>query len=370
MKKLSVDRHIPGLDGIRAVAVMGVIGHHLGLWRTGRTFSLLAFGWTGVELFFVLSGFLITSILLTDKDSLHYFSIFYSRRSLRIFPIYYLLFFALLAWSVLSGASVSDWQWFATYTQNWLYASSETWANDGRIHFSWGASHTWSLAVEEQFYLLWPLMVRNLSSRSLLRLVFGLIVIGPLSRYASLAMTGRWWAGYTPLFCQVDMLAWGALGAICHHERLFLRDRDSLARFGLIIGAGAAMFARFGRDSIASPAAMFYSIKGQTFYAFLGPFFLCLLIVAMSRGLLSKALELHPIRYCGRISYGLYLYHWPILVLVESVTSWSWGYGSKYFVTVGGTFIVAAASYRWIERPILNSKDRLFPRPNEPSTGT
>jgi peptidoglycan/LPS O-acetylase OafA/YrhL len=346
------------------MAVVGVIANHLGLYNI-RIFYVSAFGWTGVELFFVLSGFLITYILLVDRNRNRYYSTFYSRRALRIFPIYYLVFLSLLVASLLCGQSVTDWPIFATYTQNWLYAFSDTWTNDDRIHFSWGAAHTWSLAVEEQFYLLWPVMVRKLSIRYLGLLTILLILVGPTSRYVALALTGRFWSAYTPLFCQVDMLAWGALGAIIYSENLFQRYYiEFFAKCCMAFGVTMITFVffRYGAGVILSP----WSLKGQLFFASLGPFYLSLLAVAMSGGFLTRTLEAHPIRYCGRISYGLYLYHWPVLLLFGSVVGTNFDSGRSILfssvIILVGTFIIAAASYRWIESPILKAKDRVFPR--------
>lgn len=351
-------RHIAGLDGLRGSAALAVIGCHL--HAPG-----CAFGWSGVTLFFVLSGFLITGILLEDKHSEGFYSTFYARRSLRIFSIYYLAIIALFL--IERG---SDWPYFFAYSQNWLYAVSQTFADDGRIHFSWAASHTWSLAVEEQFYLLWPLAVRNLSGPRLLKLALAMIVIGPFSRFIAVAATGHWWAGYTPLPCQVDMLAWGAFGAIA--LRQFDRGRiEGLASVALLIGIAvlAGVIASYGHYALQSPAVIL-SPKGQAFFAFLGPLYLSLLIVAQRGRLVGRLLDTKALAYCGRISYGLYLYHWPILVAVAAAA------GSASFaadwrpaaLVVPITFVFAAISHRFIETPLLATKDRLFPRDSTPTS--
>jgi peptidoglycan/LPS O-acetylase OafA/YrhL len=351
--------HIAGLDGLRAVAALGVVAFHLGLHDTSRL-KFVAVGWSGVNLFFVLSGFLITTILLQDRNNKHYYSPFYLRRSLRIFPIYYLVLSIMIFWSVSEGRSVSEWPRFATFTQNLLLSGKRV------SDFAVSLGHTWTLAIEEQFYLLWPLAVRNLPTRLLKRVVIVLILIGPISRYfaawryeediykASIAY-------YAHLFCYFDMLAWGALGAIVYHEQTFGRDRiEFVAKCGLALGAaiiGCIIF----RDGFASINDSFYSGWGQLVFSSCGPIYLSLLILAMSGGMLTRALELRPVRYCGRISYGLYLYHYPVLIFLAEMNyrSSEW---ERRFIVLGATFAISAASYHWIERPILKAKDRFFPR--------
>jgi peptidoglycan/LPS O-acetylase OafA/YrhL len=287
-----------------------------------------------------------------------------------IFPIYYLVFAALLISGILLGQRVSDWPFFATYTQNWLYAGSATFDDDGRIQFPWGMSHTWSLAIEEQFYILWPLAVRNLSPRNLFRMALVLIALGPFSRCVAISFTGRWWTAYTPLFAQIDMLAWGALGAIVYAEKLVPRWRaEFYAKWAFAAGSITLAFGAWrSAATLAHPGALLSSLEGQIIFASLGPLYLSFLILAMRGDRLTRSLELRPIRYCGRISYGLYLYHWPILVFIESMIGVQFGIWTA--IAVASTFVVSAASYRWIERPILSAKDRIFPRqaPNSATT--
>jgi peptidoglycan/LPS O-acetylase OafA/YrhL len=147
----------------------------------------------------------------------------------------------------------------------------------------------------------------------------------------------------------------------------FPRQRiEFFSRCGLALGIVVIAFAflLFGAGAVASPFLLARPLY-QIFFAFLGPFYLFLLIIAMSGGVLTRILESPPIRYCGRISYGLYLYHWPILVLVDSVADLK--IGAKSALTIGATFVVATLSYHWLERPILNAKDRLFPRQKQKS---
>jgi peptidoglycan/LPS O-acetylase OafA/YrhL len=157
-KITSALRHVPELDGLRGVAILMVLFYHSCADAPRWAQWLLQYGWAGVDLFFVLSGFLITSILVRTKDSPEYFRSFYVRRILRIFPLYYLamfLFFGvLLPLRHANGASLEissgEQIWYWTYLVNW---------HDSSRHMVSPLIHIWSLCVEEQFYLIWPLVI-------------------------------------------------------------------------------------------------------------------------------------------------------------------------------------------------------------------
>ena len=178
---------IQALDGLRAIAIALVIFNHYlprVLIASGKGSSVILemSGWagSGVDLFFVLSGFLITGILINAKGSSNYFRRFYWRRSLRIFPAFYaLLLFALVAWPIIFRRI--SFPWFALYLRNWFGADR---ASDGTL------GHLWSLAVEEQFYIAWSVVVYLCPRRHLLRLILALIVTAPLIR------AGMHYAGY------------------------------------------------------------------------------------------------------------------------------------------------------------------------------
>ena len=156
---------IPALDGLRGIAIILVMLHHFTYYRPTSGIdaligSVLFFGWTGVDLFFVLSGFLITGILLDTRGSERYFTSFYARRTLRIFPLYYLVLFLAFVvlpkfpavHPVLAGQADVPPQW-----PYWLYLTNFSIADRGWVH-GW-VDVAWSLAIEEQFYLVWPLVI-------------------------------------------------------------------------------------------------------------------------------------------------------------------------------------------------------------------
>jgi peptidoglycan/LPS O-acetylase OafA/YrhL len=219
-------KHIKALDGLRGIAILLVLVHHLLQYRQdpsllGRIINGVAgVGWSGVSLFFVLSGFLITGILFDSKGGENYFRNFYARRTLRIFPLYYL--FVLLCtvvfplWSVTAAAKPADssWMWWC-YLGNYHYAfhhsTSEGWLNA-----------FWSLAVEEHFYLIWPAFVFLLNRVTLMRVAACCMVLGECCR-AYFILHHNVYAPYVWTPCRMDDLALGALVALA------VRGADGLA---------------------------------------------------------------------------------------------------------------------------------------------
>jgi peptidoglycan/LPS O-acetylase OafA/YrhL len=329
-----------------------VIAFHLAI----RGFSL---GWTGVLLFFVLSGFLITRILAHDKSEPHFFARFYSRRALRVFPIYYLLFASVVSVALIRGwHPLSDWPWFACYLQNWRLAQT-SFSPD----FPDFLNHTWTLATEEQFYILWPLLV-FLCPRTVLRFVIvGLIVIGILYRTAVVLGEQNVYEVFAPFPGSVDFLAWGAGATYLlrgkHPGRLAIGARVAFA--GLAICVGAIVIAH-GLNSFWIPEDYLRSVwTGVLFPALLGPLFASLLLVVYTDGgLIVRVLEWSPIRYLGRVSYGLYLYHWPIILAVQMVADrWLHILGAQLIkcpLVISLTVIVAIFSFEFVERPLLALK--------------
>ncbi|NQV27245.1 MAG: acyltransferase, partial [Rhodopirellula sp.] len=211
--------HIPALDGVRGIAILMVMSHHFTIIGSANPVEkavsgVLQLGWAGVDLFFVLSGYLITGILLDSKRSPHYYRNFYARRVLRIFPLYYAV--VLLTFLVLPRLDGSLAQilsntegsigWYITYLSNFAMSRGN--------HFGYGMLNvTWSLAIEEQFYLVWPLFVCVMRPQTLLRLCLSLIVGAPLLRLSLVLQSASWVTVYTMPFCRIDALAFGALVA-------------------------------------------------------------------------------------------------------------------------------------------------------------
>jgi peptidoglycan/LPS O-acetylase OafA/YrhL len=341
-----VDRlsYIRGFDGLRALAALAVIGFHLQL-------PGMSLGWVGVHFFFVLSGFLITRILLSTKDEPGYFRNFYAGRSIRIFPIYYLTFIAVIGVALARGWNLRDWPAYALYLQNWVLSESQF-----APAFPPYLDHTWSLASEEQFYLLWPAVVYITRSRTLAVTCVALIILAPISRAISV-VGGNPSAVFAPLPAVVDCLAWGALTvlALQFGKRLM---GIALYALSLLAIAAVVIVLHIGIANFWTPQGWALSMSGGVVFpsllASLGT--TLLIIVYFDAGWISRALEWLPLRYLGRISYGFYLYHWPILVVVRRLLGLT--RIQEIGVVVIVTMLAATASFELIERPLRRLKRR------------
>ncbi|HMK29165.1 MAG TPA: acyltransferase, partial [Terriglobales bacterium] len=206
-------KQVPSLDGVRGVAILLVLLLHFSKlvnWYPQQ--KAFAVGWVGVNLFFVLSGFLITGILLDAKGGQRYFSNFYARRTLRIFPLYFAflaLVLLLAPWFVSSpmlSALYREMPWYLTYLFNWRAASGGP-----------PLGHLWSLSVEEQFYLAWPLLV-YIASRRTLRMICSILIVGSfVFRVVAVGSGFPRFAYFATPAC-MEELAYGALGALLVRE--------------------------------------------------------------------------------------------------------------------------------------------------------
>lgn len=338
---------LPQLDGLRAVAIGLVLVHHLLPLPTGTP----PLGHVGVSLFFVLSGFLITRILLDGRGGGlgEQFKAFYARRALRILPPY----FALLGVLWLVGVRHIDDRlpWHAAYLSNWLFT-------DGKVLRQGGLDrHLWSLSVEEQFYLVWPWLMLLLP-RVTLPAVF-LICIAGAALWRAFAwhmmLTQGWsdgWLAYTTP-AHLDLLAIGGLSAFLWHWR-HLRTAAWIALVAgtpfVVLDYGA------GRTDWLIDWRIWFS---QTSLALL--LVGLTMLVATGRG---RVLSWGPIVYVGTISYGMYLVHTftgeMARRLLDRPGDGGWVVG---LTACAMTFAIAAASWHGFERPILRLK-RFVPYPH------
>ena len=212
-------RRIPQLDALRGIAILVVMFHNEGgVFPSLQLSRVFASGWMGVDLFFVLSGFLITGILLDAKGSAGFFRNFYARRCLRIWPLYYaVVLFMFVGVPLLRPGLTSmiferssPWWAYPLYLQNFLIPHSS-----GAIG---PLGVTWSLAIEEQFYLIWPLVVRYLSTARLRVLCLAVIAVSPFVR---LLLSTEHVDLYTDIFSRLDGLMWGAFVAALVREPAF-----------------------------------------------------------------------------------------------------------------------------------------------------
>jgi peptidoglycan/LPS O-acetylase OafA/YrhL len=364
---------IPGLDGLRALAFLLVFALHTGY---------LQIGWVGVSLFFVLSGFLITGILLDMKRSFKsrdYFFKFYGRRFLRIFPLYY--FYLLLV------VLLTTWLLSVRYRPNYMQTTlDQVWYAVAYVYdFFFGTAafqhsnfldHFWSLSVEEQFYIFWPLLILLVPEKYLKKLFILFIFLGPLFRlvfffiYASgefrfLAETPSH-AVYPLPFSHMDAFALGA------YISRFPISRAKTQFFVLLAVLPVVGFAAqyLATGEIGAVSAFGYPLLLPEAYQFIWGYTLlnylfAVVIYGVARERWAvRFLEQRPLRYLGRISYGLYVYHYPIVWFAGRIAD----LGVEppilkpltALIALAGTILMASLSYSLIEHPVLNLKDRYF----------
>lgn len=349
------------LDGVRGLAILAVLVSHYFPERSpvGRSFH---WGRFGVLLFFVLSGFLITRLLLQGRAAVERgetttseaFRVFVIRRALRIMPIYYLT----VALAALAGYApiVDNLFWHLTYTGNIAMAYF-----DAKLA---QATHLWSLCVEEQFYLVWPIAVLLVARRGLVALTAALIASSFLFE-AWGALSGRTWE-QTHLVIQgcMDALGLGAWLALAWREGGAAAAR--LVNRFLWFGLPLFFFSQGFRWSVGIDGVdrLEYRLTSDIGMASMS---LAVVFVATTRGALVRALEFGPLVALGRVSYGVYLYHLFLIAVGRWLSAdHDWPAlrpgATMFFVYSAISIAVATVSWRWIEKPLNDYKER-FPYP-------
>jgi peptidoglycan/LPS O-acetylase OafA/YrhL len=360
---------IPELDGIRGLAIALVLAHHL-FAQTIRAapgtvaadlVTAMSLSWSGVDLFFVLSGFLIGGILLDAKESKNYFRTFYARRVGRIFPAYYCILGVLI---VLAGIGAFPYRaprvipvWsYLTYTQNFPMAIF-------RIFEPEWIGATWSLAVEEQFYLILPLVILLLSRRSLAVSIAACVAMAPAFREYLHLHGAHFLAIYTLLPCRMDSLLLGVLVAsAARNERLWALFGKYKLVFVLalvLLGCALAELSLQNRDN---------TIMSGVGYSLIALFYACLLatVIWFPDSLFGRLSRLRPLRHLGGIAYGVYLVHPAINLLAHGFFLHALpvidGVKSLGVTLLGLALSIGVALLSWehFERPIVNSVRRHF----------
>lgn len=364
-------KHISAMDGWRGLAVLLVVVWHYGQHGYAKPPPWITVGWTGVDLFFVLSGFLITRILLATKGKARYFRNFYARRSLRIFPLYYaVLIFVYLAWPLLhrDRPHIGDVLPFASYLSNYVMPLHP---NGLPVPKPFNVGHFWSLAVEEQFYLLWPAVVLALSAISLYRVSVGVVCASWVLRCGAALSGIDWQWSYLPTPCHMDGLAIGGLLALMESGSLKLDHRP--IRY-IFIGTGLSLIVLFSccggidltahRTVLALAPGLAAVLYGTMLWHTL----------VYNGGLAAAFLRFAPLRWFGRYSYGLYVFHGLLARSTERLFERSAArvhfhahpfVKSLAFIVFGAAVstVVAVASYHLLEQPFLKLKKLFGPRP-------
>ena len=355
-----MERRIPELDGLRALAIgMVVLWHYVGISDPGNLYVIFRLGRSGVDLFFVLSGFLITSILIANRDSPTYYKTFYLRRAARIMPAYFALlaaFFAVRAGGgdprLIGGEEFNLWT-YPVFLHNVEMTRLGAYGPDF-------LGHTWSLAVEEQFYAVFPLLVALVPVRRLPLVLLALACAAPVLRIAAYL-----WAGYFPAYVltpmRADSLAMGGLIAwvMLNWPAWLVTHRTKIRNVFLFMTALIPMIWLIPRHS----GEWHMAVWGHSYYTLL--YGAALLWVLCNPG----AAWLSPLRTAfavglGAISYALYLVHWPMFRGVFAVFEASPNIRGFEGLALSSlalilSLAVAIACYFLIEQPFIRLGRRL-----------
>jgi peptidoglycan/LPS O-acetylase OafA/YrhL len=349
---------MPQLDALRALAAVSVMFAHF-VWYPPRWLAIVPWAAWGVQLFFVLSGFLITGILLDGRKQVEagvsrfwILRQFYIRRFLRIFPLYYAV---VLAGRIAQAPGFTEgFGWNLAYLTNFYIASKARWIGP--------ASHLWTLSVEEQFYLIWPWIVLFLPKRRLLPTFVGIVIFAVVYRVVATGWFG-WWLNLAP-FASLDCFGMGALLAMAQRREQegYPQLRRTVCAIGLWLGAPLLILAFVWHFPSRGAAHQVWNLMTFAMALLFTP-----LISRAAQGftgVLGFVFTRRPMLYIGRISYGIYIYHWPVM-WVFGVKASKWMSGLPWFIPRSAVFLVvtvlmAAFSWHFFERPI-NQLKRLFP---------
>jgi peptidoglycan/LPS O-acetylase OafA/YrhL len=348
--------HVTSLDGIRALCILAVMGHHFGFCDPG---------WIGVEMFFVLSGFLITTLLCRENEKTGMISLgrFWARRAFRLLPIYW-LYISLVTAAILlrhpgDWAASSPWSPGLYIASLWGYfvnfAPPRMWVHQGPTY------HLWSLAMEEQFYFCWPfLCVIALRLRRPWLLPFFIFVLSALGRAPIVPQPYAWLMTYAPIGiiigCTIALLFYFNRGGRMFRllTSAWARNLAALVCIGCL--AILEIRTRARGDNAVRPWANRWLIP-----IYVWPF--AVLIAGLWYGqpiALGRALSFGPLAFLGRISYGMYLYHMVLIDVVKRAAIWSDGETGVHlrFAIVVVLYLlcvtcIASLSYYFIEKPFL-----------------
>jgi peptidoglycan/LPS O-acetylase OafA/YrhL len=357
--------HVPALDAIRGLAILLVTGYRFWEGPVGEAVPsdplshFFSLGFRGVDLFFVLSGFLITGILFDARQKPHYFRNFYMRRTLRIFPLYYAVLAVTLVLLPLAGWSTSRLFPEAQQDQAWLWLYGANVLQSLRGEWCLGAfNHFWSLAVEEHFYLLWPLVIYCCSRRSAMIACGSVVGIAVMARTLWLLGGGNDVAAETFTLLRMDALAIGGLLALAVRGPGGVKSLYPWAVGGVVVlGAILIPISLLHKRLLAIPDLLFAA------------FFAGMILLALSAakdGWWSKRWNSPVLRFLGKYSYGIYVFQ---NLLIPVVGSWlsvnilQQHLGSQllarlFYLALMSALTIAAAAASWhlFEKHVLKLK--------------
>jgi peptidoglycan/LPS O-acetylase OafA/YrhL len=356
-------KKIPELDGIRGLAIAAVLLGHCNFFFTSRVgigyliSKALSPGWIGVNIFFVLSGYLITGILIDTKANPRYFTSFYARRALRIFPLYFgalaVAFLVLPSIGLIPRTPWSEQIWYWSYLYNWRAA-----AGFGGI----ALSHFWSLAVEEQFYMIWPLIIYLMPSKRLPLLFAGLIFGSFLYRIAVIAMNLPVRYDYFTTPARTEDLCVGALIAYAmRNGRMtgFLSEwTPAIAKISL----ASLVVCTVISGGFEPNKPLVITLGTSTTVALAAVAIVTSRINPSSR--IAGFLRLRTLRWLGAYSYGIYIVHVPLQELMQSVLKPDRHTGGLMTSIAASVLLVSCScglaflSYHYYESRFLKLKHR------------
>ncbi|MBW4037972.1 MAG: acyltransferase [Acidobacteria bacterium] len=336
--------HVPELDGLRALAVLAVVAHHFFL-NWGESMGSLGppakFAWVGVDIFFVLSGYLITGILLRNKPDRTSMGNFYAKRALRIWPLYFILLGAVCLEARFVFHRPYPWKISLVLMQNFLH----WWPN-------MGFNQTWSLCIEEQFYFVWPFLIFYFPRRALPVILGTILVCSPMLRFAAIHHGVSSKLLYTATQYRLDPIALGSLLALAFYEGWLSKQRaGQIGKIAVpVLSALALGEIYFNRVDLGQRSALLYS-----FIAFASAGLVAILVSPV-KGVFHTVMASAPFRYVGKISYGLYMLH-PLVFGVLAHAALRPIVAAPLALVL--SFGVAMLSWHFMESRLLRLKTKL-----------
>jgi peptidoglycan/LPS O-acetylase OafA/YrhL len=354
---MNADKHNPrsdstriaSLDGFRALSIVMVLWDHAQLTNH---FPKLPFPWInyildgemGVRIFFVISGFLITTLLLQEEKKCGYISLplFYKRRALRILPVYWAYILTVVLYAAITGLVIPFWDYFETltFTTSWF------------MRHQWILGHSWSLSIEEIFYLVWPFALTRLGPKKRLWFAFAGILLGPILR--ALNYQYGWRSVTHTVWVVPDVIMWGCLLALLHNQfsvRLVaIFRRNAWIYHSLIVLVFSGLDWAFNHrvfGLITVPFAISFHSLAICYLLYYYSF--------ISKGLVFKMLNNTWVVALGGISYSLYL--WQEIFLFPKIQHFF--FWQSFPINVLGAVVAAAASYYLLEKPLLKLRVKL-----------